>query len=234
MVERSRNFTMKELHAVCFDADGVLIDSVKPHLKICEDKARDYGLKLNVPDVDGFRQMLRRGVKISPMNRMFEAMGFPQELADRAFAAYKTDFMRVYRPTLYPGADRALASLKDAGLRLGLVTANVLANVETVLGPSFRFFEPNGIHTQDRASAPNKTEALRMVCSNFGLEPGECLYVGDQPADWHAARETGMPFLGTTYGWGITKEDREFPTVDDVSGIADYILRKVPSPESNA
>jgi beta-phosphoglucomutase-like phosphatase (HAD superfamily) len=52
--------------AVFFDVDGVLLDSLPQHLQICHDKAIEFGLKLKIPTVDQFRQLIRRGVKVSP------------------------------------------------------------------------------------------------------------------------------------------------------------------------
>jgi phosphoglycolate phosphatase-like HAD superfamily hydrolase len=86
-----------------------------------------------------------------------------------------------------------------------------------------RFFDPACMFTKDNAVGNSKVESLRTVVGRFGIGPSECLYVGDQPADWHAARDVGTRFLGVTYGWGISKEDREFPTVNEVAGIGRFV-----------
>ena len=52
------------LEAVFFDIDGVLIDSLPEHLRICRDKAIEFGLKLKIPTVEEFREMVRRGTKV--------------------------------------------------------------------------------------------------------------------------------------------------------------------------
>ena len=61
------------LRAVFFDVDGVLIDSLPQHLQICRDKAREFGLRLKIPNVDEFRELVRRGIKVSPMRHFFLA-----------------------------------------------------------------------------------------------------------------------------------------------------------------
>ena len=40
---------MKGYSAVLFDVDGVLLDSLTPHLQICKDKNEEYGLGLTIP-----------------------------------------------------------------------------------------------------------------------------------------------------------------------------------------
>ena len=74
-------------------------------------------------------------------------------------------------------------------------------------------------------------EVIQMFIKSLGTETQgtyteieKLIYVGDQPADWLAAREAGVNFLGVSYGWGISKEDKEFPVVDSVKGIAEYLL----------
>jgi hypothetical protein len=72
---------MGEIKLVLFDVDGVLLDSLVPHLRICQDKSREYQLNLRIPNPSEFRTMVRAGVKISPMKFMFMAVGFPEALA---------------------------------------------------------------------------------------------------------------------------------------------------------
>ena len=120
---------MGEIKLVLFDVDGVLLDSLVPHLRICQDKSREYQLNLRIPNPSEFRTMVRAGVKISPMKFMFMAVGFPEALAQKADDQYKRVFSRDYVPTVFPGVYETLRSLHHAGRQLGIVTANVKANV---------------------------------------------------------------------------------------------------------
>ena len=38
-------------------------------------------------------------------------------------------------------------------------------------------------------------------------------------------RQAGAAFLGVTYGWGITRNENPFPTVDSPEAIGDYVLK---------
>jgi phosphoglycolate phosphatase len=212
------------LQLVIFDVDGVLLDSLTPHLKICEDKNREYGLGLTIPNPEQFKKMVRQGVQISPMNYFFMAVGFPAELAEQAFKEYKERFMIDYAPAPFPGVNEMLLRLDTTGLRMGIVTSNVRNNVETALGKSMQFFEPDCIFTKDAPIDISKADALVAAAENLMIDISQGVYVGDQLADWAAANEAGAMFLGVTYGWGITKEEHRFPTVDNVGGIAEYIL----------
>src|SRR5216684_8368777 len=116
---------MEKLSAVIFDVDGVLLDSLGPHLQICADKNVEYGLGLSIPTPLAFKKMVRAGVKISPMKFFFQAVGFPSHYADLATAQYNDTFMRDYAPKPFPHVGDMLSKLTTSGLRLGIVTSNV-------------------------------------------------------------------------------------------------------------
>lgn len=217
---------MKQLSAVIFDVDGVLLDSLRPHLQICEDKNREYGLGLSIPNPGDFKKMVRQGAKISPMKYFFEAVGFPSNYAEKAFAQYKENFMRDYAPKPFPQVGDMLSELTFAGLRLGIVTSNVRSNVDAALGPSMRFFQPECILTKDNTATESKADTLLLAAKRLRVETIDTIYVGDQPADWRAAQTARTNFLGVSYGWGISEEDDEFPVVRNVMDIAEHILNK--------
>ncbi len=188
---------MKRLSVVLFDVDGVLLDSLTPHLK-----------------------------RISPMKYFFTAVGFPDEFADKANVQYQQIFLKQYAPRPFLGMQEALAALRKDNFQLGIVTSNVKENVLGALGSSVGFFRKDCILSKDDMAGISKSQAIGKAVSNFQVNPDEVIYVGDQPADWEAAKAAGVRFLGVTYGWGISEEDKEFPTVKNISGIYSYIQGK--------
>jgi N-acetyl-D-muramate 6-phosphate phosphatase len=211
--------------AVFFDVDGVLINSLPQHLQICHDKAIQFGLKLKIPTVDEFRQLIRRGTKVSPMHYFFLAVGFPEDLAERAVADYEREFIQRYRPKMFAGVGKTLNILKTGGLKLGLVTSNTRANVVPVLADAMQYFEESCLFFFDRYSEPKrKSWCLAEGARLLGLEPEACVYVGDQPADAIAAHEAGVRFLGVTYGWGISQDDKQYEIANSVEEISDKLI----------
>jgi phosphoglycolate phosphatase-like HAD superfamily hydrolase len=215
---------MSDLKVVLFDVDGVLLDSLTPHLKICEDKSIEYGLGLKIPDATEFKKMVRRGVKISPMKYFFMAVGFPEEFAEKANQQYQRIFMQAYAPAPFPGVHETLRALCNAGRQLGIVTSNVRSNVVEALGPSSTFFRPDCIYAKDDMADLSKSQAITSAMNKFQCSPRETIYVGDQPADWEAAKAAGVKFLGVAYGWGISEDDKGFPIVREVREIYRYVL----------
>jgi len=209
------------LQVAFFDVDGVLLDSLPQHLQICRDKARAFGLQLEVPDVNQFRAMVSRGTKVSPMSEFFRAVGFPEPYIARAVAGYERDFVERYRPRKFSGVDGMLEKLHARGLRLGLVTSNTRANVEPALGGAMRYFDPRAIFFLEHGSvSKSKSASLVEGALRLGANPAACVYVGDQPADADAATSAGLRFLGVTYVWGIPQGEARFDTVDTVAQIS--------------
>ena len=207
-----------------FDVDGVLLDSLEPHLRICEDKNREYDLALKIPNDADLKEMVRRGVEINPMDRFFLAVGFPPEFAEKAFAQYKKIFSEKYSPRPFPYVHETLKRLQEAGYTMGVVTSNVVANIVQALGPSMDFFEPTCIYTADNMAKLSKGEALKAAMARLEASGSETTYVGDQPSDWEAAKEAGTGFLGVTYGWGISREEKRFAVAQDVVDICNFFL----------
>jgi phosphoglycolate phosphatase-like HAD superfamily hydrolase len=211
--------------AVFFDVDGVLVDSLPQHLQICHDKAVEFGLKLKIPTVDEFRQLVRRGTKVSPMRYFFLAVGFSEDFAARAVADYEREFIQRYRPKLFAGVSKMLKTLQTAGLKLGLVTSNTSANVVPALGNAMQYFEESCLFFFDRYSEPKtKSWCLAEGARLLGFDPRTYVYVGDQPADAAAARKAGVRFLGVTYGWGITQDDQQYETAKSIMDISDKLM----------
>jgi phosphoglycolate phosphatase len=210
---------------VFFDVDGVLLDSLPQHLAICVDKAREYGLEVRVPDVRHFREMVASGVKVSPMLNFFLAVGFPPSLAKRAVEAYDREFAQRYRPRAFSGVRTLLRRLHDAGHPLGLVTANIAANVEPPLRDVLSYFDSRCLYYIDRYDPPrSKSWCLSEGSSVLGASPQDCTFVGDQPGDATAAEDAGWRFLGVSYGWGLLKGDPRLRIVDSPGEVADVFL----------
>jgi phosphoglycolate phosphatase len=222
---------VKRLTTVLFDVDGVLLDSLPAHLQICRDKNKEYGLGLRIPTPAQFKRMARsRRHRISPMKYFFKAVGFKEKDAEKADRQYRRIFAKKYPPRPFPGMYRALRSLDRAGLGLGIVTSNVRTNVVSALGTSIRFFRPQFIFSKDSAAGSSKAKSIRAALKVLKAKPEETIYIGDQQADWEAAKATKVNFLGAGYGWAISATDKGFPVVRDISGIPAYILPRAARP----
>jgi phosphoglycolate phosphatase-like HAD superfamily hydrolase len=160
------------------------------------------------------------------MRHFFLAVGFPEDLVERAVADYEKEFMQRYRPRVFAGVDKMLATLRKARLDLGLVTSNTRANVVPALGNAMQYFDERCLFFFDRYPEPKtKPWCLEEGARLLGAGPRECVYVGDQPADAAAAAEARTRFLGVTYGWGISQCNKQYETANSIFEISDKLIR---------
>lgn len=204
-----------------FDVDGVLVDSLPQHLSICADQAREFGLPLHIPDIDEFRHMVARGVRVSPMAELYRSLGFPEALAPTLVAHYDAIFAEAYPTALFPGVPQLLDDLARSGFTLGIVTANSRQNVGRMLGGSMAHFDERWCWYADTIpEGAGKAWCLEQAAQRMTLDPAERVFVGDQPSDAAAARKANWRFIGVTYGWGIPDGSHPFPVAHSVAEVA--------------
>ena len=215
------------LKCIFFDVDGVLLDSLPQHLQMCQDLARQYNLLLAIPSVPQMRAQICAGLVVSPMRQFFIAVGFPPDVADQAENEYQRQFAARYQPRAFAGVPEMLLSLHQAGLPLGLVTANIRENVAPALRLSMDLFDTRCLFFwQPGMATITKSAALSRGARHLGITPADCIYVGDQPSDESAALAAGCQFLGVTYGWGITGDEGRFNVARSVTDISRVLLER--------
>jgi phosphoglycolate phosphatase len=221
------------MRSAIFDFDGVLVDSLPAHLRYCRRIAQDFHLAIKIPAAEAFKDtIIQTGIVISPMVHFFRALGFSDEDARKADKRYRVEFRKEALP-LFDGVPGMLSRLRENGVELGLVTANVRNVVETALGPLANLFSPGAIFADDDVPKRTKAEAIAEAVRALGLSTANATFVGDQLADYRAAQSAGVDFVGVTYGWGISRENARFPIVDTVADLTDYILARNPLDTSN-
>jgi phosphoglycolate phosphatase-like HAD superfamily hydrolase len=218
---------LDEARAVFFDVDGVLLDSLPQHLAFCRDKAREYGLaNVEVPGALEFRKLISAGVRVSPMHEFFVAVGFPPWCAEQGVSDYDRDFMKEYQPRPFAGAAELLKSLYAVGLKLGLVTSNVRANVEPALGELMQYFAPRCTFYYDSypRNSSVKSDLLQAGARALDVAASDCIYVGDQAADHLPAEAAGFVFVPVTYGWGFAESGPLKNAADSPAALQELLI----------
>lgn len=100
----------------------------------------------------------------------------------------------------YDGIVPMLRDLHQAGHRLFIVTSNYKENVAIFLKHyrAASFF--SATETVFYASKRTKTQAIKRLVRRYGLEAGECYYVGNEALDTHAAKHVGIHSVAVTWG----------------------------------
>jgi pyrophosphatase PpaX len=99
------------------------------------------------------------------------------------------------------GVEEVLATLKDRGHRLGIVTAKRRLTVDLAFArlPIEHLFETvvGGDETEHHKPHP---APLLLALERLGATPDQAAYVGDSPFDMQAAKAAGLYAIGVSWG----------------------------------
>ena len=189
-----------EVRAVLFDLDGTLIDSA-PDLGAAADKMRvDRGLP-SLP-LEDYRPMAGAGA------RGMLGIAFGMTPDDPDYPAMREEFLVNYencmttRTVAFEGVPDLILQLLSHGIAWGVVTNKAMRFTGPLTRGMSLFATARAVVGGDSTphSKPHPgplLEAARLL----GLEPGLCLYVGDDARDVVAGLAAGMGTVAATYGY---------------------------------
>ena len=190
-----------------FDLDGTLLDSAPDMVATADRMLAARGLAPVDPLL--LRQHVSRGA------RAMVAAAFPG-LDEAGRDALVPEFLQVYREelgrhsVLFDGIAALLAALEADGVRWGIVTnkAEYLAR-DVVAGLDWR--QRCAVLVGGDTYAEKKPHPLPLLeaARQLGVEPCDCVYVGDDERDVLAARAAGMPAIAVTWGYRLEGDDPE-------------------------
>jgi beta-phosphoglucomutase len=209
---------MSRFKAVIFDLDGVITDTAHYHYLAWKQLAEAEGVHFD----HAFNEQLKGIDRMGSLNLILAASGKPyssgkkQALADLKNRHYQQLIATMSASDLLPGAVQALASVRAAGLGIGL--ASVSRNAFTVL-------ERLGIRDRfdvvvDAALIANSKpdpEIFLSAAQQLGVAPADCLGVEDAVAGVAAIKSAGMMALGIGSAEVLTQADLVIPGLDHFS-----------------
>lgn len=187
---------LNDIKYVLFDNDGTLVDTYDAIME-----SMHYALN-TVLGHDLSTEYIASKVGIPLVEQMRQFADDPSQV-DKLVETYREHNERDLSSRIgtFEGLDSALAQLKDAGYRLGVVTSKrrlVALDGLVHFGYDQYFDLVNGVE----ASVAHKPEpepllnAAKALC----VYPDQCVYVGDSPFDMRAAKAAGMHAVAVTWG----------------------------------
>jgi phosphoglycolate phosphatase len=194
------------LKAVLFDLDGTLADT-----------ALDLGAALNrLLAEQGLPPQSDEAVRpiASHGARALVTLGFGLTRGHPDFEALRLRFLEQYehsfadRTCLYAGVEHLIRELERRGLIWGIVTNKPMRFTDRLI-PALPFPTAPAVVVSGDTVGVAKPDPLPMLhaCSLIGVDPRDCLYVGDAERDIQAGRNSGM--RTALAGWGyLSPQDR--------------------------
>jgi HAD superfamily hydrolase (TIGR01509 family) len=178
--------------AVCFDMDGVLVDSEDYWHPAERERILPEVLDGEIPDLDEITGMNYREI-YDYLDEHYET------------AVPKAEFVRLYDETarklygeqvrLLPGTAALLATLRERGVRTAVVSSSPPAWIETVLARFDLSFD--AIHSADEFDGPGKPEpgVYEAAIADLGATPETTVVVEDSANGVRAGALSGATVI---------------------------------------
>ncbi len=197
----------KTITTVLFDLDGTLVDSASDLQRALNRLLASQGRE--EVTVEAVKLMIGDGVK-KLVERGFEATGaIPKDevidgLMDGFIEDYEANSAVLTRP--FPGAKRALETLKKAGTRMALCTNKPHGAALEILGEfglDGYFEEIVGGDSLGGIKKPDPRFLLETL-KRLGVDPANAVMVGDNQNDVDASRGAGLRVVVLGHGYTRT------------------------------
>lgn len=204
------------LRAFVFDVDGVLVNSVTVMYRAC-------------------CHIFERGhpsakCTLSPGEFFATITGsFTEFYQTRGVSLSSGDIGKLYWDSARDGHDTSplyhdvmetIPALSDRGIPLAIVSAHFQDRLE-------QRFRENGLERHFRQitgdAGGGKRDRLIQFCHQQGLPPGKVAYLGDLPADMHAARDAGLVGVGVTRSHGSGQALRKAGAYRCITNISELL-----------
>ena len=208
-------------HAVIFDMDGVLCDTIPLHLAGWERIAQRLGVRLKPEDIETFRGRSRDGC----LALLLERSGLEPDEAERAalLEAKNRDFLeRVARlgpDDLTPGARRLIDALRARDVPLAVASSS--RNTRTVLGRlGIRDAFDAIVDLTDVPVSKPAPDLFLAAAGRLGVGPAQCVVIEDSAAGVQAARSAGMHVVGVGPRQRLAAADRVVASLAELDADA--------------
>ncbi len=132
----------------------------------------------------------------------FSDIGFPQEMIDDLVSEYRAVYpLRMHAATKrYEGVLEAIVGL--TGVRKSTATTKGTPTTRIVLEQFALLSYFDHVQGTDGFPAKPEPDVLHKSIELFGVDPADCLMVGDAWTDMEAGRKAGVKLCAVRYGYG--------------------------------
>lgn len=178
---------------VCFDVDGVLLDS-RANMSVAWRAVRAE-LGIEVPFEAYFAQIGR------PFAEIMGRLGLAARSHEIEAVFRRSSAAALHDTAFYPDAGRMLTTLRAAGCALAVVTSKDRDRTGIVLERLPVRFDTVQTPAAECRGKP-APDHLLMAMALCRTDPADTVFVGDMDADAEAARRAGIDYIHAAWGYG--------------------------------
>ncbi|MDO5524214.1 MAG: HAD-IA family hydrolase [Bacteroidia bacterium] len=178
---------------IVFDFDGTIADSIDLGFRIFNRIAPEY----NLQQVD---EEIKKEIVTKHTQELLKKYGISHLKVITLLLRLRKEFTQhIDEITLIAGMEQALYDIKNAGLRIGILTSNSVVNVRKVmekygLSPIIDF-------VYSGKSLLGKDKVIRSMLKKEVISPDNVIYVGDETRDVEASKKAGIPVVAVPWGF---------------------------------
>ena len=225
----NRRAPLPPLQAVIFDLDGVIADTAVVHDAAWRRLAEEAGLPFDASIGERLKGVDRMGSLEILLERAGRAYSEEEKLAlsERKNDYYREQIERFGPDQLLPGARDAIASVRAAGLKVGLASAsrNAPLLLERMGIAGLFDYIVDAAHIQRSKPDP---EIFLAAAAGLGVAPAACLGVEDAAAGIASIHAAGMAAVGIGQPFALAQAETVLPGLSAFR-IEDFVSSEEPS-----
>lgn len=178
--------TFKDLKAVIFDLDGVIVDTMPFHAKAWQDTFKKFGIKVSKKEI-----YLREGEK---WDKTFydivkkHGIRMTKQVKKAVFKHRENVFKNILKIRLFKDAPPLIRCLKKRGLKLALVTGTPRKEVKRILPkPLYKLFDVIIPSDEVRHGKPHPEPFLRAI-KRLKVSPKRAVVIENAPNGIRSAK----------------------------------------------
>lgn len=212
------------LKAVIFDKDGVLIDTETLISESIDATFQNYGSTRHYNVADRVKHGGMSAKKTFPiLKEEYDLKGEVEEMITY-YQEFYTGLLEERGVVVPDGVVQLLTELQENGVKLAVGTGSPRFRTEMTLGDLASFFE--AIVTCDDVDNPKPAPDMFLKAAKLlGVDPSECIVVGDSKNDANGARSAGMKFIFRSIL--VPRDVLEFEPDMTVATMAELTLEKI-------
>jgi HAD superfamily hydrolase (TIGR01662 family) len=204
----------KNIGLMCFDLDGVLIDSLPVMEQAWCSAMGEVGMEIPFASYAAYIGY--------PFYDILANLEVPQNLWEIIERTYNATASQARDAIIvYPGVIEGLKALTNAGIPIAIVTSKKRERTAAIVADRFAGISLSCVLTpEDVKPGRGKPhpDQLLSAALEVGVDPSNCVYVGDMDVDKQAAKRAGFQFVHAGWGYGsiASTDDVWFNSMDDL------------------
>lgn len=183
----AHKIALENIQHVFWDFDGTLMDSYPAMVRAFVAAAADYGVAVT-PErtLDLMKNCLTHCCEVIGAEN-----GIPPVELIHAFRRHEEDELRRGLPTM-PGIPEALRALHTCGIRNYVATHRDLVCRDLLEKAGLLGYFSGFVTEEDALPRKPAPDMLLHLMAQHGLDPAQCMMVGDRPLDTESGRNAGI------------------------------------------